>query len=201
VKIPRIVSIILLLSVVTLESAPTAMAWPEPAYSEIFANATRIMPGPLKQLLEDMEQSLHASCSQIPIGEAVERAVEEFGDPNGNLNGAIAAMREAGCAIAAMNDPELDPLVESQQQNFAVVFYGWHPLIQQGNFSEYLRIRNEERTQLLSRFDLSPQLPNLSENIEMSPEFGMAAIAFSHAVTDVANVWLYVWTRVKGALG
>ena len=180
--------------------AQPALAWPEAAYSEIFSNATRILPLPLKQLLEDMESTLNPSCTTTEVDGAVRQAIREFSSPNGSLVAAVRAMKDAGCAVAAMNDPGMDALVASQQQNFALVFYGWHPLIEAGNLPEYLRVRNEEQLRLLNRFGRSSQLPNLSENVRLSPEFGIASIAFSHAVTDVANVWLYIWTSVNGAL-
>ena len=116
------------------------------------------------------------------------------------MSHAIGALKDAGCAVAAMNDPQMDSLVEAQRQNFAVVFYGWHPDIQNGDLSEYLRIRAEERETLANRFGRRSELPNRTDDVTLSPEFGMASIAYSHAVTDVANVWLYVWTSVNGAL-
>ena len=193
-------SIIYLSILMLLAFAQPAEAWPEAAYSEIFSNAADILPPSLKQLLEEIEASLNPSCTTTPVEGAVRQAIQEFSSPDGSLPRAISAMKNAGCAIAALNDPGMDALVESQQANFALVFYGWHPVIEAGNLPEYLRVRNEERERLLSRFGRSSELPNLSDNVELSPEFGIASIAFSHAVTDVANVWLYVWTSVNGAL-
>ncbi len=193
-------SIIYLSGVIVLASAQPARAWPETAYPEIFDNAIRVLPTPLRQLLEDMESSLHQACSPTRTDQAVAQAIEELRSPDGNLERAVTAMKDAGCAIAAMNDPNMDVLVESERKNFAVVFYGWHPIIECGDLPEYLRIREEEHQRLLDRFGRSSQLPSRSDNVELSPEFRMASIAFSHAVTDVANVWLYVWTSVNGAL-
>ncbi len=183
-----------------LAVAQPARAWPEGAYSEIFNQARGVLPLPLKQLLEDVDTEFNPSCASDRVEEAAAEAIQEFSRPDGSLQRAIGAMKDAGCAIAAMNDPGMDGLVASQQQNFALVFYGWHPLIEAGDLPGYLRIRNEETEQLLNRFGRSSDLPNRSEEVELSPEFGVAAIAFSHAVTDVANVWLYVWTAVNGAL-
>ncbi len=193
-------SIICVSILALLAFAQPAVAWPDAAYSEIFNNAAGVLPPPLKQLLEDIGFSPNPSCATTRVEGAVEQAIQEFSSPNGSLPRAISAMKDAGCAIAALNDPGMNALVESQQQNFALVFYGWHPVIEAGNLGEYLRVRNEERQRLLNRFGRSSELPNLSENVELSPEFGMASIAFSHAVTDVANIWLYVWTSVNGAL-
>ena len=167
-----------------------AGAWPAAVYPSIFDNALKTMPGPFQQLLRDLEPVLHQPCVVEEIAVAVERAIVEFRDPAGSPSRSVAALRDAACAAAAMNDPGMNALVEDQAARFAVVFYGWHPAIQDGDIAGYLDIRREEQT-----FDL----PNRSEAIEVSPEFGMASIAYSHAVTDVANVWLYIWTSVNGA--
>ena len=111
------VSILMLLAF-----AQPAIAWPEAAYSEIFSNATRILPPPLKRLLEEFGPAFNPSCTTSLVEHAVREAIQEFSSPNGSLPRAIGAMKDAGCAIAAMNDPGMDALVESQQQNFALVF-------------------------------------------------------------------------------
>ena len=183
-----------------LGSARSLKAWPVDTYPEIFAKAINVLPPTLQQLMTDMQSILDEPCGTARTDEAARRAIEEFQNPTGNLRRAVGAMKDAGCAVAAVNDPEMDQLVRTEGAKFAVVFYGWHPVIQQGDLARYLQARVEERQSLRNRFARTSQLPNRSDNIEMSPEFGIASLAFSHAVTDVANVWMHIWTSVNGAI-
>lgn len=178
---------------------PTARAWPSVAYPAIFADAVQTLPPPLRELLEDMKPVLARPCTTMALDQAASLAISRFTEENGDLAGAVAALRDAGCAAAALNDPSLDALVETHRTRFTVVFYGWHPAIQALDLPAYLEFRRGEVDTLKARFARTSELPNRSEMVELSPEFGMASLAYSHAVTDVANVWLYVWMSVNGS--
>ena len=174
--------------------------WPSSQYREIFLNAHKVLPPPLRQLLIDMDAVFEQPCEPSVLEQSVDRAIAEFSKRDGNLQRAVEALRDAGCAAAAMNDPRMDSLVQSHGRKFSVVFYGYHPSVRDGNLAGYLAIRHEAQNRLAGRLEQAAQLPSRSDQVELSPEFGVASIAFSHAVTDVANVWFYIWTKVNGAI-
>ncbi len=175
-------------------------AWPATTYPAIFRNAQRALPKSLATFLKDFESVLLSPCRVMPAQEATRTAIEKLSKKNPDPREAVAAIRDAGCAAAEMNDPKLDALVQSQGARFSVVFYGYDDRVQSGDLNGFLRTRSEESERLLQRLRRSSELPDKTSAIETSPQYGIASIAFSHAVTDVANVWFYIWKEAGGNL-
>ena len=178
-------------------------AWPVSTYIRMFRDAQRPMPKAFSVFLKDFDRILAEPCRAAGaerLEVAAARAIGQLSTKAGDLRAAAASIHEVGCVVAVLNDPQLDALVQTHGSAFAVVFYGFHPRILSGDLSGFLRTRAEEREALLRRLRRSSELPDRGGAIENSPQFGIAAISYSHAVTDLVNVWYHIWKQSNGDL-
>jgi len=175
-------------------------AWPSAASAGIFKNAIHPLPKSLSSLLNDNLQVLVSPCRPMSAEAAAKSAIQQLSQKDSDPKLAVAALRDAGCAAAGISDPNLDSFVNANFEKFSVVFYGYDDRLLAGDLTGYLKTRTDESTRLLARLKRSSELPDKTATLETSPDFGIASIAFSHAVTDVVNIWSYIWKESRGDL-
>lgn len=178
-----------------------ADAWPRASYLRLFQDARRPLPQSLSTFLKDFDSVLLSPCRPVSSAEqAAKQAIDLLMKKDSDPREVVASIRDAGCAAAEMNDPKLDGMAASQTDRFSVVFYGFDERILKGDLKGFLKFRKEEAERLLQRLRRYSELPDKTTAIETSPQYGIASIAFSHAVTDVSNIWYYIWKEAQGDL-
>src|SRR5678815_5309049 len=89
---------------VLIFSQPLAHAWPAASSSKIFQDARKPLPQAMQTFLKDFEPVLLSPCRAAPAEQAIQKAIEQLTKKDVDPKEAVAAIRDAGCATAEMND-------------------------------------------------------------------------------------------------
>lgn len=153
-----------------------------------------------------------ALADAVADAEAAIRTHQPFDEIVFNLGIAAHFMADANNPLATSKaDPEagryfVDFLryAESAEPRFPLIFYGLRPGLEQApDLSQLLAATLARGRTLYPLIGLEYQRIDFASGIgrfdDHSTAFGVASLAFSHAVTDVALVLRYIWLRAGGA--
>jgi ribosome modulation factor len=203
---------------------------PSPAANlreEALLRSRKLMPDALRQLLEQRQSWLLRGFREAgpPAGrEEARRELEAAmadqiqllaGEPL--FNDVIAGFGRIARAVCELNawrrhcDSEADaaffddfePYAERKRRLFVPVFYDYSPhLFVERNPAPYVEaMEYRVRTFTARVADLYRNGGSARSFDDRSPGFGLAAMHFSHTITDIANLWLYCWREARGDLG
>jgi hypothetical protein len=158
--------------------------------------------GTLDRALEEaVAQAVAAIRSHQPFDEIVfrmGRAAHYMADANNPL------ATSAGDPDAGRYFVDFLRYAETAEPRFQLVFYGIHPGLERApDVSDLLAETLARGRALYPMIGIEYRTIDFASGIgrfdDRSTAFGVAAVAFSHAVTDVALVLRYIWIRAGGA--
>lgn len=103
-------------------------------------------------------------------------------------------------------DPRLGPMHDDFEQyferrlvRFPTVFYGLTPNFQLGSYLDRMVTRSSRYFPLLGEeYFRDGGAHSSSEFDDRSTAFGVASVCYSHAVTDLVNLYYYIWKEAGG---
>jgi hypothetical protein len=152
-------------------------------------------------ILAEVEGAVAAIRAHRPFEEVVRRlgGISHFvADANNPLATAAGDTEEGRYFLDYLR------YAETAERRFPLVFYGLYPRLEErGSVAPLLATtlrRGRELYPLVGReYRRIGFASGLGRFDDRSTAFGVASLAFSHAVTDVARVFRYVWLRAGGA--
>jgi hypothetical protein len=152
------------------------------------------------KLRERIERETAESIAMIRKGEPMPRVVERLGVIAHLVSDANNPFHIAN------DDPRLDEshndfeqYFERRLPKFATVFYGLDADFHIGPYLDKTFARTRRFYPLMSEeYFRSGERRTSAEFDDRSTAFGVAAVCYSHAVTDLVNVYYYIWREAGG---
>ena len=115
----------------------------------------------------------------------------------GDANNPFHMNREASLDPA---HEDFEHYFERRMQVFPTVSYGVKKDLQLGPYLDRIFARTRQLVPLMNEeYSRGGERHTSAEFDDRSTAFGIASICYSHAVTDTANIYFYIWRQAGGA--
>jgi hypothetical protein len=191
---------------------------------ERMLKSRKLMPEPLRQIMETREQILRDGFAGSPPGAdpaqirwellqelerldtllAGSRSLDEIIFHFGRLARLVCAYTDwAAYAPEPQDTPYIHDFnfyIQRKQARFVAVFYDYSPrLFEAGDLAAYLDEMSRQAASFTEQVLALYRQGGHSELFDdRSPAFGLAARHYSHTITQIANIWLYCWRNGNG---
>ena len=184
----------------------TANAWTRVSNQRIAKKAAALAPSDLRTMIEQFNTDYQAGLARATIGPALNSQIEA------ETRAAIAAARAhqpmsqviehlgvLAYLVSEANTPargDFEQYFERSQRKFPTVFYGLD-----ANFS----VQQYFQRTFMRTLRFSPLVESEYARAERSEAFddrstafGIASVCYSHAVSDLVNLYYYIWKEAGG---
>lgn len=153
-----------------------------------------------EHLRQRIEQETTAIVSMIRSNQPMSAVVERLGmlaHLVGDANNPFHMTRSDADLEPSHND--FEHYFERRMQLFPTVVYGIDRHLQLSDYLDAMFARTEKLAPLMSEeYFRDGERRNSAEFDDRSTAFGVASICYSHAVTDTANLYTYIWREAGG---
>ena len=152
------------------------------------------------QLRARLERETQKAIADIRNGEPLGRVIERLG-------GLAHLVADANNPFHVANDDarlgassaDFEQYFERRLTKFPTVFYGLDPQFRLGAYLDRTFTRTAKFYPLMSEeYFRAGERRTSAEFDDRSTAFGVAAVCYSHAVTDLVNLYYYIWREAGG---
>lgn len=102
-------------------------------------------------------------------------------------------------ALSSLAHDDFEQYFERRLAHFPTVFYGIDRNLQLGNYLDRMVARSARFSPLMhEEYFRGGDVHTSAEFDDRSTAFGVASVSYSHAVTDLANLYYYIWRESGG---
>jgi len=152
------------------------------------------------KLRDRIERETRAAITAIRKGDPMPSVVERFGvlahliaDANNPFH------TSEGDARLGLQHDDFEQYFERRLSKFPTVFYGLDDNFQLGSYLDRTFDRSAKFYPLIGEEYFRAGTPHTSAEFDdRSTAFGVASVSYSHAVTDLVNLYYYIWRQAGG---